>query len=178
MDDYLRRLERQAAYGDYVSRRLWKAALEQAGIPDPDLEELLAQPTEEEVAQAGYDEQWWHGNTPRKCGLWSHSCFHHGDADFRTAVFKAHNDWGHRGWDTKNSKRKTLRTHRSSRRKARNYRLREAPLGKKQEETPHERRRKKRFGGREHRYGREWIQNMETGYYRVVYKFGTPRLDE
>ena len=172
MDDYLRRLERQAASGDYVSRQQWKAALERAGLPDPDLEELLAPPTEEEVAQAGYDEQWWHGNTARKCGLWGRRNFD--DVDFKSAVFKAHHTWGHRGWNP-NSKRKTLRTHRDGSRK--NYKIKE-PRSEKIENSPHERRRKKRFGGREHRYGREWIQNMETGYYRVVYKFSTPHLDE
>jgi len=178
MDDYLRRLERQAATGDYASRQQWKAALARFGLPDPDEEALKAPLTEWEESQAHYDEQWWHGNTPRKCGLWNHSCFRHRDEDFRTAVFKAHHDWGHRGWDTKNSKRKTLRTHRSSKRKARNYRLREAPLDKEQEETSRERRRKKRFGGREHRCGYEWIENQQTGRYRAVSKFGVPNLDE
>lgn len=176
MDDQLRRLERLAATGDRASRELWKAALVRAGFPDPDEEALKAPLTEWEEAQAHYDDLWWHASTPHKCGLWNHSCFRHRDEDFAPSVFKAHHDWGHR-WGGENSKRKTMRTHRNGKHRSRDHRLRETPEKVKQDK-PHERRRKKRFGGREHRYGYDWVENQRTGRFRIVYKYGVPDLDE
>jgi hypothetical protein len=164
MDDHIRRLERQAAAGDYESRRQWKAALVRAGFPDPDEEALKAPLTEWEEAQRIYDDLAWQRTTAGRMG-W--------DWEPRSGCGKAHHTWGHRGWNNRNSKRKTTRTHRDGSRK--NHRLKD-PKSPKAEETKHSRRRKKRFGGKEHRYGRDWIKNQRTGRYRIVYKFGVPDL--
>jgi len=170
MDDYLRRLERLAATGDYVSRQQWKGALVRAGFPDPDEEALKAPLTEWEESQKHYDDLAWQRTTAGRMG-W--------DFEPRSGCGKAHHTWGHRGWNNRNSKRKTIRTHRNGSRK--NHRLRPVSHEQKIEqkiEAPHERRRKKRFGGREHRYDHEWIEKQQTGRWRVVYKFSKPDLDE
>jgi len=177
MDDYLRRLERLAASGDYTSREQWKAALERAGLPDPDEEALKAPLTEWEEAQAHYDDLWWHASTPHKCGLWNHSCLRHRDEDFAPSVFKAHHEWGHR-CGGENSKRQTLRTHRDGSRK--NYRLRdEAPDEETEQSTeePHERRRKKRFGGKEHRK-RKYDFHPVTGWFYAWWEITKPDLGD
>jgi hypothetical protein len=168
MDDYLRRLERQAASGDYVSRQQWKAALARAGLPDPDEEALKAPLTEWEESQKHYDDLAWQRTTAGRMG-W--------DWEPRSGCGKAHHVWGHRGWNNRNSKRKTIRTHRNGSRK--NHRLRaEAPDEEIKNEAPHERRRKKRLGGKEHRCRCDWVQDQRTGRWRVVYRYGVPDLDE
>jgi len=178
MDDYLRRLERQAAYGDIAARQQWKAALERAGFPDPDEEAAKAPLTEWEEIQNDFDEIWWHGSTPLKCGLWGGrtGIGRFWDVDFSQSLFKAHHDWGHR-WGDPNSKRKTLRTHRDGSRK--NYKIKDSHNEEKIEKSPHEQRRKKRFGGKEHRR-REWVWVPGTepweGWWVVV--IDKPRLDE
>ncbi len=81
--------------------------------------------TEWEEVQQDFDDLWWHGNTPRKCGLWGGTGIDRfWDVDFRKGVFKAHLTWGHR-WGGENSKRQTLRTHRDGSRK--DYRLKDHP---------------------------------------------------
>jgi len=165
MDDYLRRLERQVATGDYVSRKRWIAALVRAGFPDPDEAALTAPLTEWEEAQKNYDDLAWQRTTAGRMG-W--------DWEPRSGCGKAHHVWGHRGWNNRNSKRKTIRTHRDGSRK--NHRLRE-PRGPKKETVIHARR-KKRFGGKEHRCGYDWVENQRTGRFRAVYSYGTPDLDK
>lgn len=167
MDDNIRRLERQAASGDYEARLRWKAALARAGYPDPDEEELNAPLTEAEEAQAAYDEIFWHRTKALRFG-W--------DMEPRAGICKAHHTWGHRGWKNRNSKRKTLRTHRDGSRG--DFKIRQAEEETPQDETSTTRRRKKRYGGREHRCGVDWYQNQRTGRWRVVYRYGTPDLDE
>jgi len=168
MDDYIRRLERQAAAaGDYVSRQQWKAALERAGLPDPDEEALKAPLTEWEETQKHYDDLAWQRTTAGRMG-W--------DFEPRSGCGKAHHTWGHRGWNNRNSKRKTTRTHRDGSRK--NFRLRDEVDEVERDEAPHERRRKKRFGGREHRCSSEWVQDQQTERWRVIYKFGVPDLSD
>lgn len=176
MDERRRRLERKAATGDYDAWVAWRQEVVRSGERDP-IE--LGDPTEWEDTQDEFDDFWWHRVTSRRCRLWGSSGrWRFSDVDFPSSIFKAHHTWGHSGWfDGKNSKRKTLRTHRNTKKRSRNHRLREERSGSHQD-APHERRRKKRFGGREHRYGRDWIQNQRTGRWRIVYKFSHPNLDE
>lgn len=145
MDAQIRRLERQAKLGDYEDRARWKAALERAGRPDPDVEELLAPLSHEEALQADFDEIWWHSTKRFRFG-W--------DMDPIGGLIKAHN-MGHHSNRGENSKRKTLRTHRngSSRcYKTKCERTTREPLSAEAETAA--RRRKKRFGGRMHKHYR------------------------
>ena len=162
MDDHIRRLERQAATGDYVARQQWKAAVIRAGFPDPDDAGPL---TEWEEIQKDYDDLAWQRTTAGRMG-W--------DYEPRSGCGKAHHIWGHRGWNP-NSKRKTMRTHRSGSRK--NYKLKGLRNEETVEETARTRRRKKRFGGRETRR-REWSYNEETKRYRSWCVITKPNLDE
>lgn len=133
--------------------------------------------TEWEEIQSDYDDLWWHASTPHKCGLWggSHSgCFR--DVDFRSSVFKAHHEWRHR-WGGENSKRKTLRNHRDNRSRSKAYKPRREKVNLKEEIAPHERRRKKRYGGRGHLYSEGWVQNQQSGRWRHYWGVGTPDLD-
>jgi len=125
--------------------------------------------SEWEEVQLDYDETWWHSRKALRFD-W--------DGIPRSGTVKAHHSWGHHGFGSKNAKRKTLRTHRVSRKKARSFRLRTDDLTEIVDETPVERRRKKRLGGREHRCGREWLQDQRTGNFRIVYKYGVPDFDE
>ncbi len=178
MDDQLRRAERAAATGSPEDVARFERLCGRIGLffRDRKPDEILS---DAEETQQDYDETWWHGNTARKCGIWRYSDWRHGDVDFNSAVFKAHHQWGHRGWGSKNSKRQTLRTHRDGSR--RNYRLRteshEEVEQVEQAETAHARRRKKRFGGRETRK-HEWSYNPETKRYRSWCKITKPNLDD
>lgn len=177
MDDQLRRAERAAATGSSEDVARFERLCGRMGLHfrDHKPDEILS---DAEETQQDYDETWWHGNTARKCGIWRYSDWSHGEADFKSAVFKAHHQWGHRGFDSKNSKRKTLRTHRNGKSKARNHRIRaESREEANQNESPHTRRRKKRFGGRETREW-EWSYNPETKRYRSWCKITKPCLDE
>lgn len=146
MDAHIRRLERRARLGDYEDRARWKAALERAGFPDPDLEEIRAPLTHFEVIQQDFDDIWWHSTKRFRFG-W--------DMDPIGGLIKAHN-MGHHSHRGENSKRRTLRTHRNGSR--RDHKLRpdrvEAgqPLDGAAEKAAH--RRKKRFGGRMHKHYR------------------------
>ena len=162
MDDQIRRLERLAATGDYAARLQWRHALVRAGFPDPDAPDPL---TEWDEVQSRYDDLAWQRTTAGRMG-W--------DYEPRSGCGKAHHTWGHRGWNP-NSKRKTMRTHRDGSRK--DYRLRDESHEDAVEQAPHERRRKKRFGGRETRR-REWSYNPETERYRSWCVITKPRLDE
>lgn len=164
MDEHLRRLERQVATGDYAVRQDWVRALIRAGYPDPDLVDLVAPMTEAECAQEDYDDTFWHADRRYRLQLWGGSENGLGwycDNDFHTSLHKAHHTWGHRGWNNKNRKQKTLRTHRNSKHKSRKFRLRDPQDSDDEIETDHARRRKKRFGGRAHR---EW----RYGPFRLV----------
>lgn len=163
MDEHLRRLERQAATGDYAARQQWRAAVMRAGLPDPDAVGPL---TEWEEIQKDYDQIFWHRTTALRFG-W--------DMEPRGGICKAHHTWGHRGWNNRNAKRKTLRTHRDGSRK--NYKIKSEKDETTVEETARSRRRKKRFGGREHR-SYDWVRDEETGRWRIVYRFHEPNLDE
>jgi len=184
MDERLRRLERQAAAGDYYAHKAWKAACKRAGIPDPDEAALTAPLTEWEWEQQDYDDLFWHADRRYRLQLWGGSENGLGwycDNDFHPSLHKAHHTWGHRGWDNKNRKQKTLRTHRNGKHKSRNYRLRTKPFDEEnaqETETSHERRRKRRFGGRERLYGCEWVWNPQTERYKIVYWVRIPDLDE
>lgn len=133
MDDYIRRLERLAATGDYQAHQRWRTELIRAGFPDPDDSRL----TEWEEIQKDYDDLAWQRTTAGRFG-W--------DFEPRSGCGKAHHVWGHRGWNNRNSKRKTTRTHRDGSRK--NYKIRHPKTEDIAEETTHARRRKKRFGER------------------------------
>jgi hypothetical protein len=153
MDEFLRRLERRAKGGDYQDRAYWMAALERAGLPDPDLEEISAPLTHFEAIQQDFDDIWWHSTKRFRFG-W--------DFEPVKGLVKAHHSWGHRrGHHGENSKRKTLRTHRDgSKRCYRNKHDKvetEALSGAAEEAA---RRRKKRFGGRNHK---QWFHNGEFG---------------
>ena len=121
MDTDLRRAQRALAWSAPEDREALVRSHARVGerlrLP-PDDEPL----SEWEELQEHYDDLWWHRNTPRKCGLWNHGDLRNLDFDFAPSVFKAHHTWGHTGWDDKNSKRATLRTHRDGSR--RQYRLR------------------------------------------------------
>jgi hypothetical protein len=90
----------------------------------------------------------------------------------RSGCGKAHHTWGHRGWNNRNAKRKTTRTHRDGSRK--NYRLKE-PRGSREETVIHARR-KKRFGGKEHRK-REYSFHPVTGRFNAWWEITKPDLD-
>ena len=121
MDDQLRRAERDFFSGDPEAEERFIRACARMGIRirNHKRDEIL---TEWEEIQQIYDDQWWHGNTARKCGLWGRRNF--GDVDFKSAVFKAHHDWVHWGWNNRNAKRKTLRTHRDGSRS--NYKIKDS----------------------------------------------------
>ena len=177
MDYDLRRLERQAAAGDYASHQQWKAALKRAGVPDPDEEALNAPLTEWEENQKDFDEIFWHAKGPKHFS-WSTDCFCCHDASkWAVKLMQDHHEWGHRGWNNRNAKRKTLRTHRNSKHKARNHRL-PSPRKAKRQDEPHQRRRKKRYGGRERLYGREWVWDPQAERYKVVYWCRVPDSNE
>lgn len=163
MDNDIRRLERLAATGDYEARQRWKAALARAGYPDPDEEELNAPLTEAEEAQAAYDEIFWHRTKALRFG-W--------DMEPRAGICKAHHTWGHRGWANRNSKRKTLRTHRDGSRG--DFQIRDPKEETPRDESPTARRRRKRFAGRDRLYGREWLWNPETRRYTTVVWYRLP----
>lgn len=166
MDERLRRLERLAATGDCAARLEWRRALAQAGLPDPDADDLNAPLTEAELYQLDYDEIFWHRTTALRFG-W--------DMEPRAGICKAHHKWGHRGFNP-NSKRKTLRTHRDGSRSV--YRLRDETYEEvEQDKSSHARRRKKRFGGKEHRR-REWSYNPETERYKSWCVITKPHLDD
>lgn len=178
MDGHRRKLERKAATGDYDAWIAYRHAVVRSGERDP---AELGEPTEWEDIQDEFDNIFWHAKRGLKCGLWGSNgvnCFW--DVDFKTSVFKAHHDWGHKGWGDGNSKRKTLRTHRSTKKKARNYRL---PKERKPKppETEVVLRRMKRFGGRERLYGAEtryeWDPEQERYRRSTVYWCRVP-LDE
>ncbi len=156
MDEQIRRLERRAKDGDYQDRAYWKAALERAGHPDPDLAEIQAPLNHFEEVQEDFDEIWWHAKERLRFG-W--------DWEPRGGLVKAHHSWGHRrGHRGENSKRKTLRTHRDGSRrchKIKNETPNRPPL------TEAARRRKKRFGGRIHRGDYQWFGDR---FYRVYYE--------
>jgi len=178
MDNELRRVERDAALGDPIAQARWIRLCARMGLFFRDFplkKEILS---EAEDAQADFDEIWWHAKRGLRCGLWGSNGIHSfWDVDFKPSVYKAHLSWGHKGsFGAQNSKRRTLRTHRSSKHKARNYRLRAEPH-KEVEEAPHERRRKKRFGGKEHRE-REWNWNPKTERVEVQWTITKPRLDD
>jgi hypothetical protein len=141
MDAHIRRLERQARLGDYEDRARWKAALERAGRPDPDIEELLAPLSHEEALQEDFDGIWWHSTRRFRFG-W--------DMDPVGGLIKAHN-MGYHSNRGENSKRKTIRTHRDSSHlhKIKRERSMMEPLSAEAETAA--RRRKKRFGGRMHK---------------------------
>jgi hypothetical protein len=162
MDEHIRRLERRAAAGDYTARQQWRVAVMRAGYPDPDDAGPL---TEWEEIQKDYDKIWWHGK-PSHCWWW-------GEIPIGGLV-KAHHTWGHRGWNP-NSKRKTLRTHRDGSRK--NYKIKCSHSEETVEESDRARRRKKRFGGKEHRK-HEWSYNQETKRYKSWTTITKPCLDE
>lgn len=129
-------------------------------------EEIL---TEWEEIQADYDEIAWHA---RKALRWGW------DWDPRGGLVKAHHTWGHRGWNNRNSKRKTLRTHRDG--KGKNHK-RSQKREARDDLAPHERRRMKRFAGRERLYGREtryeWDPEQERFRRTTVFWCRVP-LDE
>ena len=114
MDEQLRRAERAAANGDPEAAAAWLQLCGRMGLffRDHQPNEILS---EAEDAQLDYDDIWWHR---RKCLRldWD------GDPINNGGLYKAHHKWGHRGWNNRNAKRKTLRTHRDGSRK--NYRLR------------------------------------------------------
>lgn len=170
MDNQLRRIERRALAGDAEAERLWRRLCGRIGLyfRDHQPNEIL---TEWEEIQADYDEIWWHR---RKALRWGW------DWEPMGGLVKAHHTWGHRGWNNRNSKRKTLRTHRDGSR--RNYKIRHSRNEEMIEELDpkrkrSERRRKKRFGGREHRSYR-WVWNPETDRFKLLWTFTEPRLDE
>jgi hypothetical protein len=149
MDNHLRRLERQAATGDHLARQQWKAAVIRAGFPDPDDDGPL---TEWEEIQKDYDEIFWHAKGPKHFS-WSSGCWCCFDVSkWAVKLMQDHHDWGHRGWNNRNAKRKTIRTHRDG--SSKNYRPKRKKR-KKRDLAPHEQRRKKRYAGRERLYGRE-----------------------
>jgi len=117
VDQHLRRLEREAADGDYDAIKAYKHALMQAGYPDPDQEELEAPPSEAELWQQYYDDMAyqgrpWKGLLSMWCGLGCCGCV----AKQAKKLIKG-KDWGFYDKQplAKNSKRKTLRTHRDPR---------------------------------------------------------------
>lgn len=176
MDDRLRKAEREfAAIGDYESWRRLQVELARAGY---DVEsELLAPLSEVEEFQVDYDELWWHAKRGLRCGLWGSNGSHSfEDVDFAPSVYKAHHKWGHTWQGKENSKRKTLRTHRDGSRK--NYKIKNAKSEPAVEESTRARRRKKRYGGREHRCDLRWVYNHLTERWTIVYRFGVPNLDE
>ena len=164
MDEEIRRLERLVATGDYAARQQWRVAVMRAGYPDPD-EDALGPLTEWEEIQKDYDEIFWHRTKALRFG-W--------DMEPRAGICKAHHTWGHRGWNP-NSKRKTVRTHRNGSRNS--FKIRYQRDEEVTEETPHERRRKKRFGGKEHRK-RKFSYNKETERWGAWWEITKPDLDD
>jgi hypothetical protein len=168
MDEELRRAEREFLSDgtpEAEERFIRYCARKGLHFRNHKREEIL---TEWEEVQADYDEIAWHA---RKALRWGW------DWDPRGGLVKAHHTWGHRGWSNRNSKRKTLRTHRNGKHKARNYRPPKERKPKKQE-APHEKRRKKRFAGRERLYGVEreweWDENWRIVSVRIVYYYRVP----
>ena len=113
MDQYLRNLQRQAASGDYQARKAWIAARVRAGFPHPDKEYLSAPLSEYEHIQEDYDETFWLAR-PRLgvismwCGI---GCCGYIN-ELATKFIKPKDFTFTFSKMTKNSKRKTLRTHR------------------------------------------------------------------
>ena len=75
MDEQIQRTERDAAAGDPEAAAAWLRLCARRGLYFRDFPRKDEDPTEWEEAQKDYDDLWWHGNTPRKCGLWGVSGF-------------------------------------------------------------------------------------------------------
>jgi len=166
MDEQIRRAERAAATGDPEAVALWIRLCARMGLHFRDFPRTSEELTDAEEVQADYDDIFWHRTTALRMG-W--------DWEPRAGLYKAHHTWGHRGWGEKNGKQKTLRTHRDGSRK--NYRLRNPKTSETEDETARARRRKKRFGGKEHRR-QEWSYNPETERFRSWCVITKPNLDE
>lgn len=115
MDNKLRRAERDMLRGSPNGESDYRRMCARVGLYFKDhkpLEDL----SEWEEAQEDYDDIWWHRRKALRLD-WD------GDPINSGGLYKAHHPWGHRGWGSKNSKRKTLRTHRDGSR--RQFRLRQ-----------------------------------------------------
>jgi len=166
MEALIREAERRfRSTGDYIAWTRYCELMLRTGYDDP---RNVEAPTEWDEVQEDWDDLWWH-RRKALCLDWDGRPINHG------ALYKAHHEWGHKGFIDTNSKRKTLRTHRDSKHKSRNYQLPKERCSRDVSECA--RRRRKRFGGREHRYNRRWIQNEQTGRWRIVYDYSHPDLD-
>jgi len=174
MDGYFRRVERAAAGGDLEAETRLQKLYRRSGyfFRDHKRDEIL---TEWEETQQDYDDVSWHAKGPKyfMWGGWCSCC--RDSSKWSSKLVKAHKATPKH--TPKNFKRKTLRTHRDGSRK--NYKLkRSLEADKTSTEKEHVRRRKKRFGGRERLYGREWVWNPQTERYKIVYWGRIPDLDE
>lgn len=115
MDNELLNAARGDLGGDAEARARYARACERIGLCFRDRQPLEDLSEWEEV-QADYDDIWWHRRKALRLD-WDGEPINNG------GLYKAHHQWGHRGWDAKNSKRKTIRTHRDGSR--RNFRLRD-----------------------------------------------------
>lgn len=168
MDDRLRAaIQRWNNDGSYDNWIIYCELMVRAGYEDP---RALGAPSKWDEIQSKYDDLAWQRTTAGRIG-W--------DWEPRPGCGKAHRPVGHRGWDDRNAKRATLRTHRDARRRSHNYRLKDkaTPQDPQHVKAPHERRRKQRYGGRGH-ISYEYYRNPVTGRGEVWRKVNRPRLDE